>query len=445
MHRDAPQPGQPAEKPLPPARTLWSVADQPPAGSGLVPPFLPTAAPRVVDLESGEAEFAPESALEPATAELIESAGASTPEPGAAAAAEGGEAFPLDAFIVPDETDHAPEGVDWEPSEVAELAEPQAFVPITADDAAEEPPDFHVDFDEPFEGAVQLDSPSFATEDAFDDPVEGLTSGAEELWSDAAIADPDQDWSSGLAAEAAAGDSGDEAPPAANGGEAEDAGAEDEWFAAASEELDARADEPYDAAAAVQALPSDRLPDEEPAETFADAGALPGWTADGGEREGGSEFWAEDEQELVGQLLDQDASSFDAALTAATGGPAPEDELVALGDEAAAPLSSDDADEADTAEAGMAAPTSPESVEAAGPDTAEAGAAAPATEPEADGAVTGPHGDAVEELAERFDRLAAQLRREGIAALSSGLRSGDRLDVLLAGIAAGFLAAGDDA
>jgi hypothetical protein len=51
-------------------------------------------------------------------------------------------------------------------------------------------------------------------------------------------------------------------------------------------------------------------------------------------------------------------------------------------------------------------------------------------------------GNAADELANRLERFAARLRAEGTAALGAGL-SGDRLDTLLAGMLAGYLAARD--
>lgn len=44
-------------------------------------------------------------------------------------------------------------------------------------------------------------------------------------------------------------------------------------------------------------------------------------------------------------------------------------------------------------------------------------------------------------LAERLERLARRLRTEGAAGLASNLTGGDRLDALLAGLVAGYLAA----
>ena len=51
-------------------------------------------------------------------------------------------------------------------------------------------------------------------------------------------------------------------------------------------------------------------------------------------------------------------------------------------------------------------------------------------------------GRVTDELADRLERFAARLRTEGAASLGAGL-SGDRLDTLLAGILAGYLAARD--
>ena len=47
-------------------------------------------------------------------------------------------------------------------------------------------------------------------------------------------------------------------------------------------------------------------------------------------------------------------------------------------------------------------------------------------------------------LAERLESIARRLRADGLAALDQDLRSPNRFDALLAGVLAGYLAAGDD-
>jgi hypothetical protein len=55
-----------------------------------------------------------------------------------------------------------------------------------------------------------------------------------------------------------------------------------------------------------------------------------------------------------------------------------------------------------------------------------------------------PAGDPVTALADRLERLARQLRAEGVSALAAGAVSGDRLDALMAGLLTGYLAAQSD-
>lgn len=52
--------------------------------------------------------------------------------------------------------------------------------------------------------------------------------------------------------------------------------------------------------------------------------------------------------------------------------------------------------------------------------------------------------DRTSRLADRLEALARKLRAQGPAALGNGLDSGDRFDAVLAGLLAGYLAAGDE-
>jgi hypothetical protein len=66
--------------------------------------------------------------------------------------------------------------------------------------------------------------------------------------------------------------------------------------------------------------------------------------------------------------------------------------------------------------------------------------------PSADAAPAVGSGDplAVARLADRLDRFAQRLRRDGYAAIGAGMARGDRLELLLSGLLAGYLAGRDD-